>query len=54
MANNNENFKVIEISDCDVPIGCPLGLDIPEDVVPDHHCGNDGCEYWCDIDVLCE
>lgn len=31
------DFEEVELTDCDVPINCPLGLDPAEDWFPDHH-----------------
>jgi hypothetical protein len=35
--NAEKHFQVLELSDCDVPVGCPFGIDPTEDVFPDHH-----------------
>lgn len=32
-----KDFQEINLTDCDVPIGCPFGLDPAEDVFPNHH-----------------
>lgn len=31
------DFEEVKLTDCDVPINCPLGIDPSEDVFPDHH-----------------
>jgi len=31
------HFQTIKLTDCNVPIGCPWGLDPDEDVIPNHH-----------------
>ena len=31
------DFEKIELTDCDVPINCPFGLDPAEDLFPNHH-----------------
>lgn len=31
------HFKPLILADCKVPIGCPAGLDCPEDAFPNHH-----------------
>ena len=47
LEENQNHFQVIELSDCDVPIGCPWGADPAEDVVPDHHGGSGkGGDNW--------
>ncbi|GFI22578.1 hypothetical protein IMSAGC011_01354 [Lachnospiraceae bacterium] len=39
--NENEevkaDFEEVKLTDCDVPINCPFGLDLAEDAFPDHH-----------------
>lgn len=31
------HFIPLDLADCKVPVGCPLGADCPEDAFPDHH-----------------
>lgn len=31
------DFEKVELTDCDVPINCPFGLDPAEDMFPNHH-----------------
>lgn len=32
-----EDFQEVKLTDCDVPINCPFGLDPAEDLFPNHH-----------------
>ena len=34
---NQENVEEVNLDDCNVPIGCPFGLDPAEDMFPNHH-----------------
>jgi hypothetical protein len=34
--NKEQDFEVLELSDCNVPVGCPSGANPDEDVWPDH------------------
>jgi len=34
--NEEIHFEKLELSDCSVPVGCPLGANCPEDAFPDH------------------
>lgn len=62
MANVDKpkHIKKIELDDCEIPIGCPLGLDPEPDVVPNHHkcqdgptpCDDTGCSGCC-LDMDC-
>lgn len=31
------DFVEINLTDCDVPINCPFGIDPDEDLFPNHH-----------------
>jgi len=37
MEEMQADFVEVELTDCDVPINCPFGLDPSEDLFPDHH-----------------